>query len=171
MAWNESRGNVFRDFKGVDHIRTHEPVRDRPSAYAVVQRDHRILIVYPQKGLPCWEIPGGGIEEGESLEEAVTREFMEETGYAVRRIAGREPVHFTEQNFHYFDQFCNSVISVVHGELIHEIQDESKINSSPDDPNEIARVEWLLLADITEDMVHPIHWPAIRKIRADDEGD
>jgi len=28
-----------------------------------------------------WSAPGGGVEEGESLKEAVEREFLEETGY------------------------------------------------------------------------------------------
>ncbi|MEG2173154.1 MAG: A/G-specific adenine glycosylase [Desulfovibrionaceae bacterium] len=31
-----------------------------------------------------WEFPGGRIEEGESPEQALVREFMEETGFAVR---------------------------------------------------------------------------------------
>ena len=34
-----------------------------------------------------WEFPGGRVEEGETPEQAVVREFMEETGFAVR-VAG-----------------------------------------------------------------------------------
>lgn len=46
--------------------------------------------LYIQKRLPndvwggLWEFPGGGVEQGECPEEAVVREFMEETGLAVR---------------------------------------------------------------------------------------
>lgn len=34
-----------------------------------------------------WEFPGGRIEAGESPEQAIVREFMEETGFAVRVVA------------------------------------------------------------------------------------
>ena len=33
-----------------------------------------------------WEFPGGRVEEGETPEQAVVREFMEETGFAVRVV-------------------------------------------------------------------------------------
>lgn len=35
-----------------------------------------------------YELPGGGVEEGESIEEAVVRETLEETGLKVKRITG-----------------------------------------------------------------------------------
>ena len=45
--------------------------------------------VFIQKRAPkdvwggLWEFPGGGVEDGETPEQAVVREFMEETGFAV----------------------------------------------------------------------------------------
>jgi ADP-ribose pyrophosphatase YjhB (NUDIX family) len=55
---------------------------------AVICRDDRILLIRrnqePAKGL--WTFPGGVVELGESLQEAVAREALEETG--LRVVAG-----------------------------------------------------------------------------------
>ncbi len=51
--------------------------------------DDRILLVrqyrYVQEDAR-WEIPTGGVKEGESLEEAARRELQEETGYRAERL-------------------------------------------------------------------------------------
>jgi ADP-ribose pyrophosphatase YjhB (NUDIX family) len=58
----------------------------------VIVRDGKVLLVKrgkePYKG--CWSLPGGGVEPGESLRDAVKREVREETGLEVEvgRVAG-----------------------------------------------------------------------------------
>jgi ADP-ribose pyrophosphatase YjhB (NUDIX family) len=60
---------------------------DRPvlGVGAVVLAGDRVLLVKrgspPSQGL--WSLPGGGVEKGESLKNAVAREVLEETGVAV----------------------------------------------------------------------------------------
>jgi len=50
----------------------------------------RVLLVRQAKGSDTyWLLPGGGVERGESLEQAVTREFREEVGLEVE---AREPI-------------------------------------------------------------------------------
>jgi len=55
---------------------------------AMVFKDHRILLV--KRGHPPaigkWSIPGGMVQLGETLEEAVIREAREETGLNVRPL-------------------------------------------------------------------------------------
>jgi ADP-ribose pyrophosphatase YjhB (NUDIX family) len=65
---------------------TEYPVRPVVGVGAVIVRDGRALIVRrghePRKGE--WSLPGGTVELGEALEDAVRREMKEETGLDVQ---------------------------------------------------------------------------------------
>ncbi len=61
----------------------------RPSARAVILKDGKVLLNYVSK-YECYEFPGGGIEAGETPEQALRREVAEETGRIVVPESVRE---------------------------------------------------------------------------------
>lgn len=89
----------------------------RPSARAVILKDGKVLLNHVAK-YDCYEFPGGGIEAGETPEDAVVREVAEETGRIVvpgsirefgivirRQRDSHDPDGIFEQENYYF--FCD----------------------------------------------------------------
>lgn len=87
----------------------------RPSVRGIIERDGRIAMMYSQK-YGYYKLPGGGMEEGETLEETLIREVREESGLQlipssirpfgrVQRIekGGREAI-FVQENYYFFCQ-------------------------------------------------------------------
>jgi 8-oxo-dGTP diphosphatase len=73
-----------------DDIRaSHLRSSDFLGAFAVIERQGRILMVQNQRQIggrtvATWDLPGGQVEPGELLTEALARELLEETGLRVR---------------------------------------------------------------------------------------
>lgn len=68
------------DIMGNKHTVSVSELRWRPSAYAIVIKNDCILLVPAFGG---YALPGGGLELGETIEEALIREVKEETGITV----------------------------------------------------------------------------------------
>ncbi|MCP8970605.1 NUDIX domain-containing protein [Ectobacillus ponti] len=61
---------------------TDVPRRNRQAAYGIIVNDKgELAIVHAKRG---WFLPGGGIEAGETAEECLHRELLEELGWEIR---------------------------------------------------------------------------------------
>ncbi len=58
----------------------------RPGAYAILSVGRRMLLTVQQEPGPEYQLPGGGIDAGESAQTALHREAFEETGWSIGRL-------------------------------------------------------------------------------------
>lgn len=58
----------------------------RVGAYGIVRLNNKLLVITQERGpyKDHFDLPGGAIEFGETPEEALKREFMEETGMEIK---------------------------------------------------------------------------------------
>ncbi len=57
----------------------------RPGVYVILARDNRLLLTHQATPAPELQLPGGGVDPGESPVRALHREVLEETGWVIAR--------------------------------------------------------------------------------------
>ena len=71
---------------------------DRPAAFGILEREGKIALVHIVKtdGASWHDLPGGGVDEGETAAQGVMREFGEEAGL---KVAVRSSFALADQFF------------------------------------------------------------------------
>lgn len=69
---------------GIEKIPENANVISRKAAKAVVMKDHKVLMILTSKG--DYKFPGGGYKKQETVEQCLSRELLEETGYLLQSI-------------------------------------------------------------------------------------
>lgn len=118
----------------------------RHAAYAVIVDDaDRVLLTwFNGKGGadPAWLLPGGGVEYDESLEEAVRREVLEETGYAVAVGAPLTTHSFTGSESRHTGRPFKSVRVFFAATIVGGALGTTEVGGSTD------FAEWIPVADV-----------------------
>jgi 8-oxo-dGTP pyrophosphatase MutT (NUDIX family) len=104
----------------------------RPAVASIVLGEQGVLLLYRHRvvtGRWGWELPCGGVEPGESLQEAAAREVLEETGWKpgpMRPLFGYDPMNgLSDQRFECF------------------VADGATRKGEPEDAAESSQVEWV----------------------------
>jgi len=135
----------------------------RISGYSLVQLKDKILMVVPTWNT-MWELPGGGVEETESVSNGIMRECYEETGYKIKLLPGA-PFYVGERNFYHrhTKKFFHSLILVYRAKMTSKKQNVQVVNTK--DGNEIQKIEWVALSKLNKKNCHPTAYPAIKLLQ------
>jgi len=106
--------------------RTHA---DRPAAFGVAERGGQIALVRVEKpGHPPWlDLPGGAIDPGETDDQALVREFGEETGLKVAAgpaFARADQLFLNTDGAAYNNRATFRTVSVEAGQPALKIEDD-----------------------------------------------
>lgn len=75
------------------------------SVACIVLRGREVLLIQ-RRDVPVWQLAGGGVDKGETPEQAAIREMEEETGYRVgivRKIAEYSPTNRLTKLTHFYE--------------------------------------------------------------------
>jgi 8-oxo-dGTP diphosphatase len=119
---------------------------DQPAlSMAVVVADGRLLMIRrrQREGDLLWALPGGAIEDGETVEEAAVRETVEEVGLVVAavKVLGERVHPKTGRAMSY------TACEVLQGEA--KVADEDELDA----------VAWVTLAEIPEYVPYGLYGP------------
>jgi 8-oxo-dGTP pyrophosphatase MutT (NUDIX family) len=130
------------EIPGHDRFDHHVVRFPRPASGTVVHdHDQGVLLLWRHRFITDtwgWEIPAGGVDEGESLEDAAVRETVEEAGWRptrLRPLTSYHPINGTcDQTFHAF------------------LGEDAVHVGPPTDVGESERVEWLSVEQVRSEI-------------------
>lgn len=120
----------------VEEQRGAEAPRFRVGLFAVIERDGRYLLAR-RRDIGWWNLPGGGLEHGETVEEGLAREVREEVGMEVQIVR---------------------LVGVYSKPRKHEVVLTFLCQPTPDSPaaatsDEVSEVGWFAPEDLPEPML------------------
>jgi len=102
--------------------KSNQKYRIRPGAYVIAIRNGDVLLTHQSDPEPEFQLPGGGIDPGESPLQALYRETLEETGWRIAKLlrlgAFRRYVYMPEYKL-FAEKVCHIYVAEA-VRLLHE---------------------------------------------------
>jgi 8-oxo-dGTP pyrophosphatase MutT (NUDIX family) len=122
-----------------NHPEYNQDVPLKIASRALIIKDNKVAVLYSQK-YKAYMTPGGGLERGESLEEACIREAKEETGILVKPL---EKIAILDCNY--------PKIRIVHHYFVCDyIEDLEQIQQTLHEQDQDLILKWLTLEEVKQ---------------------
>jgi 8-oxo-dGTP pyrophosphatase MutT (NUDIX family) len=155
---------IFEDQYRKKHKKpSSEKVEVRLSAYGILFNGSRdAILMIQQGGVGRWELPGGAVEEGESIVDGIKREFLEEVDRKVT-MTNDQPLEVQERWFYeaISGKYYHSVIfhyEVTGGEFADNAADFVS-------PEEVEKIEFVALSELDEATCQSVHLNVIQLLK------
>ena len=133
MAENEINGVINQD-----HLGRKTDYLYRLSIKALIRNDKGDVLVVKETGRTWWDLPGGGMDHGETIKQAIARELYEEV-----RLRG----DFTYRIIAIEDPSLLQNAKVLQVRIIFEVVPENMSFESGEDGDEVMFIDALKLKD------------------------
>lgn len=130
-------------------------------AYGILIKDNSVLLIKKSRGAykGMFDLPGGGIEFGEKVEDALKREFIEETGIV---LDANDFIGINEYFGSYRNE-SNEPRELHHVGLYYKVSASfEKIKNIPDGQDSLG-AEFVDLEKLDEITISPIALPMIKR--------
>jgi len=129
--------------------------KQRIAVYGIYIKDNKILLVKPTWN-DKWDLPGGGIDKGQTKIQGLKKEFVVETGMEI--------LDFDEKSFLEIEtKFYADDLDIYFDSIsyFYKINELSKSNSNLMDHEEISEVKYFTLDEIKQIRITDKHMKAI----------
>lgn len=137
-----------RDFHGEIHDIPPEEISTRASIYGVIFNEDKskVLLV---KHFDGYDYPGGGLKIGQTVEEALEREILEETGYELKKDSLKLLFVTTDLFYHNFKEKAFQTVLIYYRAEIVDYNNKKAAEKSLSEEKYMGEAEWVSVNDIS----------------------